>query len=114
MCRGLRLSRGPHRSGSHAAALPHPERDPRLHQRWWRLHQIGDFKKSRGQHGVVLRRQEEFGEVPVDEAELGRALARYCRMLQIAADRHLPGDVDELARRLESAQTRFEGAGLLT
>jgi hypothetical protein len=96
--------RGAHRSAKAAARLPfHTRRAIRSS-----ISDGGCFIRLATSRNLVASTAsccglEEFGEVPGDEADLSGALAHYCRIFQIAADRDLPRSVDELARRLEEA-----------
>jgi hypothetical protein len=82
-------------SGAPAISTPHTQRRARFQKRRRLPNQIQRFEKSRCQHDIGLRSQEQLGDVPIEEAQRRRAFAMYARVLQIAADSDLPRDVDE-------------------
>jgi len=97
--------------GRRPISFPHPKRNLRIEQRRRLPHQICHFQKSASQHSIILGGAIEFCDVPVDEAYLGRALAFDMRVLKIAADGNLPGNIDEPARCPIEASGNFLRAG---
>src|ERR1700731_3914668 len=98
-------------SGAPAISAPHTQRHARSQQRRRLPEQIQHFEKSRCQHDIGLRSPEQLGDVPIEEAQRRWAFALYARVLQIAANRDLPRDVDEAVGSPEESARKVVWAG---